>query len=442
VNDIPYHFFFSHSRADWDVYLSRFFEDLGERVARATGIRDRKLGFRDASIKTGADWSAEISAAVQISNVLVCVYTPSFFSRERTHESCAQEFMAFLKRDSELHYEEVIEQDCPRYRLHRPRNIVPVLWFGEDELVKLNKLPPYAVSTVKYTLDFPGVQQTLSEQYKKKGMSLIATRRSGTYREILGHLARRIVELSASPLPSITPPPDIMTLRNAFWDPPEEMGLADVGSGPFAGHAEAMVDPAAASLGPKQLAAFEVRHASDDAPNWMPYGELTLRGLVEEIAQRRRLFYSYEKIDPDAEDFPTKLLSSLADATEKRVRPILFVDPKCLDRQEWRRALVSLLRHEWRGGILIPANAADKASVRLVKTAESEYAMSPNEREWIIFRTSIGGIAEFCNDVISVADEILALIVKHGAVTRNAPDTSAPSTPPRIANTRNAWRGQ
>jgi hypothetical protein len=97
-----YLFFFSYSRADWeyDVYLERFFADLDMKVAMVTGAGTRKVGFRDEKdVKTGDDWAREISAAVQTSPVLVCIYTPNFFSAERTHEFCGKEFMAFLKRN-------------------------------------------------------------------------------------------------------------------------------------------------------------------------------------------------------------------------------------------------------------------------------------------------------------------------------------------------------
>jgi hypothetical protein len=138
---LPYLFFFSYSRADWeyeyDVYLAKFFEDLGKKVAIVAGAGIRKVGFRDEEgVKTGEDWTCKISAAVQTSHVLVCVYTANFFSAERTHEFCAKEFMAFLKRDPQLRYERVVDNvGRERYEVHEARNILPILWLSERELV-------------------------------------------------------------------------------------------------------------------------------------------------------------------------------------------------------------------------------------------------------------------------------------------------------------------
>jgi hypothetical protein len=437
---VDYKFFFSYSRADWDVFLDRFFRDLEREVAGKSGAGERKVGFRDEEgIRTGDDWNSKISAAVQISNVLVCVYSPNFFARDRMHEFCAKEFMAFLKRNPEHRYELVVEQGQHRYQWRGARNILPVLWFSESDLVELNDLPPHAVRSIQYTLNFSGEESNLNKRYKEKGMSRISTRRGPGYRDIIDHLAKQIVVLSANPLPRMTSPPDIRTLRNAFWDPPDDMP-----SDPLGGGAEALAEPAAITLhGSKQIVAFEVRNGSSDASNWTPYaGELSLRALIEEIAQARRLAYGYRQFDPGAVDFIPEILSSLADATKQCVRPILFVDPKCLAREEWRTAVVSLLRYEWRGGIIIPVDSSDKTSVRLVDQAQSEFQTSPNEREWIIVRISKGRVTEFRTAVISVVDEILARIVEHGAVQRNYPAESGPSTLPRIANTLDRGRVQ
>src|SRR5262249_55637212 len=150
---LPYLFFFSYSRADWeyDVYLAKFFEDLEKKVAMVTGAGTRKVGFRDEEgVRTGDDWTRKISAAVQTSHVLVCVYTPNFFSADRTHEFCAKEFMAFLKRDPQHRYERMVDQGGrERFELREARNILPILWLSERELVELNKLPPYSVRTIQ-----------------------------------------------------------------------------------------------------------------------------------------------------------------------------------------------------------------------------------------------------------------------------------------------------
>ena len=444
---LSYLFFFSYSRADWeyDVYLERFFADLDMNVAMVTGAGTRKVGFRDEKdVKTGDDWAREISAAVQTSPVLVCIYTPNFFSAERTHEFCGKEFMAFLKRNPKHRYERVVDQGgSVRYEVREACNILPILWLSKRVLVELNKLPPYAVRTILYTLNFGTVPSSLNDQYLAKGMSLITTNRKSTYKEILTHLATRIAELAANPLPSIVPPPDVRTLRNAFWDPPEVAAADSAAPAGSGGDADDLDDSGDLSLGPERLVAFEVRSSQRDAPAWVPYpGEPSLRVLVEEIAQSRRRTFSYRAFDPSAADFVTTLLAALMNATDKRVLPILFVALETLARPEWRTAVVSLLRRQWRGGLVVPVGASDQRSIRLMESIKSDFEITPNEREWIVVKVAEGGVTEFRTAVISVGDDILARIVKHGSVERSTSATIGPSVRPRIANTLDARRAQ
>ena len=210
-------------------------------------------------------------------------------------------------------------------------------------------------------------------------------------------------------MPTIEPPPDARTLRNAFWDPPESAAADGAAPAHGDGDADGLDDAAGPSLGPKQLVAFEVRASPSDAPAWAPFpGEPSLKVLVEEIAQSRRRTSRYRTFDPSAADFTKSLLAALMDATEKRVLPILLVAPEALGRSEWRAAMTSLLRHPWRGGIVVPVEASDQPSVRLIESIKPDFELTPNEREWVVVRVAQGGVAEFRTAMISVADDILA----------------------------------
>ena len=224
-------------------------------------------------------------------------------------------------------------------------------------------------------------------------------------------------------------------MRNAFWDLPEIAAADGAAPAHRDGDAGALDDAAGPSLGPKQLVAFEVRSAPGEA--WAPYpGEPSLRVLVEEIAQSRRRTSRYWTFDPSAG--VTALLAALMDATEKRVLPILLVDPKALGRPEWRAAVASLFRHPWRGGIVVPVDASDQPSIHLMESIKADFEPTSNEREWVVVRVAQGGVVEFRTAVISMADDILARIVEHGSVERSTPATLGPSVRPRIANTLDA----
>jgi hypothetical protein len=77
-----------------------------------------------------------------MSRVLVCIYTPNLFSKEKTHEYCAKEFDAFLKRQRKPRYEEVIHNGTRVFRVRDARNIVPILWVGEADLLPQGLPPP------------------------------------------------------------------------------------------------------------------------------------------------------------------------------------------------------------------------------------------------------------------------------------------------------------
>jgi TIR domain len=436
-NTVPYLFFFSYSRADWedDVYLERFFADLERRVAGAKGVGARKVGFRDEEgVKTGDDWNTKISDALQSSRVLVCIYTPNFFSPERAHEFCAKEFMAFLKRNPALRYDREIDLGNYRYQVRGARNILPILWVGESELAAGNKLPPYAVRTIQYTLN--QLPDALSSAYREKGMSLITTRRLGTYRQLVAHLARRIVELSDDPLPPLVPPPDVKTLRSAFWDPPEEAG-PDEHQGGTPEDAEVPL------LGPTKVLGLELRPRPLDATHWAPYpGPLSLHGLVEAAVQSRRLVYGHQLLDPGAADFAANIWTVLEKATADNVRPILFIHPASLGDPQSRAALVGLMSREWRGGVVLPVDASDAAGVAMVERFEATLQPPPNRRNWIVIRSSATTrtIDGFRTAVLSVASEILARIVEHADVRQPPAAGDGPPNRPRIANTLDAER--
>lgn len=436
---IPY-FFFSYSRKDDDDYLKKFFKSLVERVAFLTGVHEtHTVGFRDEQdVTAGDDWNSEISAAVQISKVLVCIYTPRFFSKRGTHEYCAKEFAAFLKRNPQTRYVPVPDDEGqPKYQIRGARNILPVLWIGEKDLVgKPNNLPPHRVRSIQYTIN--GLGGTARDYYAKGMRSIAVRHRSITYDEIITRFAQRIIELSLKPLPSLAPPPTFQELWNAFWADPE--GVEPLDDPPPGPPGEAIAaTPAAPSLGPGQMLAIEVRSAPDYGTVWTPYkGGPGLAAAVEEISYDRQLIFDHVMFDPGADDFVAKAWLALEDATAKQATPILFVDPGCLQVEEHRSALIRLLRRQWRGGLIIPVDHDDKDTVRLVENTTSFFDLSATESKWIIVQTSIGTMTEFRTSVNSVVDGILGRIVNYGEVKQKPSQNAGPDTRPELTNILNS----
>src|SRR5262249_4949239 len=193
---------------------------------RLKGVHDADMvGFRDEDgVSTGDDWNSKISAALQISNALVCIYTPSFFAEDRNHEFCAKEVAAFLKRNAQTRYDATPDPEgTPRYQVREARNILPVLWISEKDLLEANsslekKLPPYLLRSIQYAINIP---DPIASRYKEKGLRRISIRLpSSTREDIITHFARLII--SAEALPRLDPPPGYQELWNAFWDDPPD----------------------------------------------------------------------------------------------------------------------------------------------------------------------------------------------------------------------------
>jgi TIR domain len=424
---LPY-FFFSYSHGDESEYLANFFRNLRDRVAFFRGIRESKdeVGFRDYdSIKPGDDWEHKISDALQDSKVLICIYTANFFSLEERQDFCGKEFAAFLDRNPDVQYDA-----NDQFRVNGARNIVPILWVSEEVLNKLNRLPPHVVSSIHYAVD--GGKGKLSDIYLARGVWWIAKRRpKSTYEDILDYFAKLIILESNNPLPPIKPAPPVAKLRNAFRDPPDGRAKA---AAPAARDDGADLQKL---LGPQNLLALEIRATAPGGAEWMPFSSSeTLIGVVEAIANRAGLLIVRRAFDPRAQNFIADVSSVLAQATTNQCRPILFVHPECLAREEWRAALAELLKASWRGGVVVPA--ADKDSIALVEKFGAQLQPSKATEDSIVVRTVIGAQDAFRTAVISVIDEVLARIVNQGKVHQNVPGTQGRAALPRIANAQDA----
>ncbi|HSG39758.1 MAG TPA: toll/interleukin-1 receptor domain-containing protein, partial [Thermoanaerobaculia bacterium] len=93
-------FFFSYSRDDadddTDKHLDRFFLDLCKEVRERLGLsRNHPVGFRDTRhIKTGDRWPETLSQALSTCQLLLPLYSRSFFNSE----FCGKEWSAFRSR--------------------------------------------------------------------------------------------------------------------------------------------------------------------------------------------------------------------------------------------------------------------------------------------------------------------------------------------------------
>jgi hypothetical protein len=434
---VPY-FFFSYSQADGGEFLDRFFEDLRLRVANLSGLGIKKndpgweeqfdrVGFRDRhGVKTGEDWKEKIGAAMQCNGVLVCLYTPNFFSRLKTKEFCGREFAAFLKRNPGIRYAPGTGEPEKGFQLLGARNILPIVWYKLRHLQN-QKLPPYVVHSITWTLDRTVTEQ-VNARYLEVGLLRIAMERSGEYDDILDHFAERIIALANDPLPPLPGVPDIESLHNAFWDLPEDDKIDPTAA------ATAFVETAVAPVtgGPTRMLVIEVR--AQNPTDWSPYAnDHSIPAVFEEIANQKQLVTDWMTLDPNSADFMDRILLALDDAAKRSIRAVVVVDPRCLADEAALNALVALLQEKCRAGFLVPADASDRDAVRLIKQHRQQLQPADDAPDWVV-RISEGTMAQFRTAVSSVADDILARIVKTDRVRQNPPDNDGPTTKPRISN--------
>jgi hypothetical protein len=226
-------FFFYYSRADLlqdGAFINRLFEDLRARVATAAAMgitpedpeRNAKLnrvGFCDQTgVLHGEDWKAKIGRAIQHNCVLVCLYSPNFFSRSPTKQFCGKEVTAFLLRDRKAHY---VEGDGNGLQLRGARNIIPILWEHPEVMANSDPpLPPYVLHDILWGPALGPADPKLVNLYLTQGLRAIARRHPRRFEHFVDTLAVRILEMSRDPLPSLPEIPEIERLRNAFWQPP------------------------------------------------------------------------------------------------------------------------------------------------------------------------------------------------------------------------------
>src|SRR5262249_38891533 len=134
-------FFTSYARADRDLYVDRFFEELREEVRRKGGLTG-DVGFFDTkSIETGDEWDQALGDALRTSRILICLCSPYYFKSSY----CGKEYQVFCER-REAWLRELSQTN------ERARVIFPVLWERPDSSI------PEIVSQFQYSDDdFPEV---------------------------------------------------------------------------------------------------------------------------------------------------------------------------------------------------------------------------------------------------------------------------------------------
>jgi hypothetical protein len=315
------------------------------------------------------------------------------------------------------------------------RNILPVLWHGERELLDLNDLPPPFVRSIKYDLQLGILSSRVAATYRRDGMLGIVRRRAkGTYWPIVEHLAREIILRAKSPPPPLSSKPLLDAIPNAFWDPPPPGAQVppDAGEWLAAALPGAGVPAAPRVSGPTQIVALYVRDQSAQIQTWGGYSDdVPLADQVDDTLRGRGLSIRHTPLSIASPRFRDDALSLLLDATREQATPILFIDSAVLNRAAYRELLRALALDPWIGGIIIPGRGSEVVAGFL----SQDLALPLERSEQVVVRTEIATAAAFEVAVVSVVQDILARISRFGSVQNIPQANRGPTSRPRLSNT-------
>jgi FxsC-like protein len=194
------HFFLSYARSryrpqgsDPDRWVAKFFNDLCEDVALATGMQ--VPGFMDRQIPVGTAWPDYLTDALANCRVFVALFSPTYF----TSEYCGREWAAFIER---------VERQTAGRDL--PSAIIPAWWTP----MNLSGLPPSLQPMQNASPRFPTA-------YTAEGLYGIMKlgRYRQQYKETVFRLANIIKDRAAECALAASPVSDLDSLRNPFAQP-------------------------------------------------------------------------------------------------------------------------------------------------------------------------------------------------------------------------------
>jgi FxsC-like protein len=398
---LPY-FFLSRAAGD-DDYVRRFYRDLSAEVRRSSGI-DGEVGFMDVAGPTGGRWPGSVADALGTCRVFVALCSPQYFLTER----CGREWSVFAER----------------LRRHRAASgtiapaLIPVVWANAGASGE-----PIGIGDEAHPVLIPpspggaGLRQLIR---------LNSWRAS--YLEFVSSLARRIVDTADAHAIAPAPPGvDLETAPNAFDLPDPDATTRHEGDGaPTRQRVHFVV--AAGSPDEMGLVRNDVRYYGARRQDWAPYRP----SLPEPLAARARSLAAERLFGSEVAD-----LDGLPDRIHHAHRNndivVLLVDAWATKLEAYRSRLVEFdCRGESAVGVLVPASCEDAETARHRAELRSDVSATFRNtaaRRDPMFRTEIGTVAGFDNDLMAVLEAAQNHIYSKGRIFRRpagAPSTDRP----------------
>jgi FxsC-like protein len=401
---MAYEFFFSYTRANNDVFLKMFFDELSQ------GLRDRRglpptaeVGFFDQrNLELGEQWDNSIVEALQTCSVFVAVASPGYFKSDY----CGKEWALFRKR---------IE---PAAGQPLPPLIKPVVWIPFD----MGVLPP-TVSQGQLTFDDPhAIQYQRGLKYMLKNLQ--------EHRLAFNNL----IETLAQEIKDATDQHSVLRLAAISSLQSMESAFASGVPGTVS------VAPAQGPTGPKHVRFVYVAAdpnafgtARDHEPyidiggaDWKPFFPDD-KTRIHRFVQN---FVSGDDLDFTSEELPfgPNLIAQIDDAWRKRQIVVLIVDGWSLHWNAGYRTVLSQLdaRLDYHWCVLVPNNAKDQDAslVRLQIDAAVSQTFDRHAnlaRNPLFYRDNIKSAAELRDQLRDVLTKLKEEIKKRAPVDMPVP---------------------
>jgi FxsC-like protein len=402
---MPYEFFLSYTRANNDVFLKKFFDELSQAIRDIRGLpQTAEVGFFDQqNLELGEQWDNTIVEALQMSSVLVAIASPGYFKSEY----CGKEWELFRQRIAAAAGGQPL-----------PPLIKPVIWIP----FTIGVLAP-TVTEGQLTFGDPqAIQNQRGFKYLLKNLQ----EHEGTFNNLIEGLAREITGAADQhPVSRLAQIPRLQSVQSAF-----------VRGGP-GGAAGA---PAQVPTGPKHVrfvyveanpAAFGAARAREPyvdtgGADWKPFfPDDTTR--IHRFVQN---FVSGDDLDFTSEELPfgPNLLAEIDDAWQKRQIVVLIVDGWSLQWNAGYRAVLSQLdrRLDYHWCVLVPNNAKDQDSAlvraqidaAVSQTFDRHANLAPNP---LFYRDNIKSAADLKSQLRDVLTKLKEEIKKRAPVDMPVP---------------------
>ena len=402
-------FFISYSSSDGSAYLRRFFKDLDEKVAQLLGLGTTCEAFIDKSgIKTGEDWSKTVGHHIQKVKVLVCIYSPNYFSPKSRHAKsyCAKELFAFVQRHPSFRLE--VANGSPLFS--NTKNLVPILWYGRPDLNMLG-MPPPLLKHVQDDLN-KLEDSKLAAEYRKEGLVKFAPfPRKEKYQNLLRVIARQIVEYALS---DDAPPPgpdlsDIEHISGSFWyDHGPVLSLREIINSRLAEH-----------LGPQHILVIAIY---DDRSTKMD-GHLE---VILETTVRAKLKITDVTLVQTDPGFREDLIWALTAANDANWPVVIVAAPDT--RAQWSASTTKSILDEgnWLVGIL---SRRDNSS-----NLQQDVSDAGNEGRICHRDFGTGDANDLRTNFLALVNELTQKILLGGQVFRQSPENDGPVRKPLLTN--------